>query len=85
MSAYPMVDSKMPRHATVRPFKIDPPLNEPTMASPSTPSMNSSGELNARMMGRMRGREAARISAPNTPPKADTVKAAPKARAAFPC
>jgi len=63
---------------------IDRPLSAPTMESPRTPRRNSPGEVNAKIMGNMRGTDAASIRAPKTPPKAETVKAAPNARAACP-
>ena len=85
VSAYPTVDIKTPRQATARPFNIEPPLNEPTIARPNTPSINSSGELKDNMIGKIKGKDTAKISAPNTPPNAETVKAAPNALAAFPC
>ena len=37
------------------------------------------------MIGKTKGKDTANINAPNTPPNAETVKAAPNALAAFPC
>ena len=73
-----------PSRAAATPLVMDPPLKDPTMASPKIASMNISPDLNAVMIGVMSGKEMARTAAPKTPPKADTVKAAPKARAACP-
>ena len=48
-------------------------------------NVGSKGELNDKIIGKIKGKETANIRAPKTPPKADTVKAAPNALAAFPC
>ena len=48
------------------------------------PNANSSGEPNSMMIGAMMGRDTASTMAPKTPPNADTVNAAPNARAACP-
>ena len=82
VSALPTIASKRPSIAAPIPLTIEPPLREPTIVRPSTASMNSSPDLNAVMTGVMSGSEIANMAAPNTPPKADTVNAAPKARAA---
>ena len=63
---------------------MESPLSEPTIVSPRTPSKKNSGEANERMRGRTTGMEKPRKIAPITPPSAETVKAAPKARAASP-
>ena len=68
--------------AAVRPFSMDPPLSDPTIVRPNIPTMNISGELKERIKGIIRGNETAKATALNTPPNADTEKAAPKARAA---
>ncbi len=54
------------------------------MARPRAVNMKNSPIPKARMTGRITGSETASISAPATPPKALTVNAAPKARAACP-
>ena len=74
-----------PNSATVSPFVTDRPVSEPTMVRPNTASMNSSAFEKARISGSTRGSDTDRTTAPNTPPKAETVKAAPSARAACPC
>ena len=73
-----------PSIAAVTPLRMDRPDSEPTMASPSTPSMKVSGDSNARITGRIRGSEMPSAAAPQTPPMADDVNAAPSARAASP-
>ena len=83
-SGSPIVASRSPNSAAVTPLAIDCPESEPTIASPSMPSMNCSGDSNARMTGRIKGSEMPSAAAPHTPPMADDVNDAPSARAASP-
>ena len=63
---------------------MEPPESEPTIASPSTPSMKNSGWVKCRISGFTMGIERPSMMAPRTPPTAETVNAAPNARAASP-
>ena len=76
--------SSSPSIAAVTPLRMERPDSEPTMARPSTPSMKVSGDSNARITGRISGNEMPSAAAPHTPPMAEEVKAAPRARAASP-
>ena len=79
-----MVDISKPKSAAATPLLMEPPLNEPTIVRPNKANMKISGDPNDVIIGVIIGRDTAKTIAPKTPPKADTVKAAPKALAACP-
>ena len=79
-----MVEINRPNRPANNPLLIDPPLSEPTITSPRIASIKISGDPNEVIIGVIKGKDIARTIAPNTPPKADTVKAAPNALAACP-
>jgi len=68
-----MVASKRPKQAAAVPLKIDRPLSAATMVSPRTARAKNSGSENERIIGRTSGIEAARNTAPITPPNMETV------------
>ena len=61
-----------------------PPDKEPIIVRPKTPRAKNSGFAKEKISGFKIGIETARATAPNTPPKADTVNAAPNALSASP-
>ena len=79
-----MVERNSPKHATASPFVKEFPLRAPTIVKANIPSIKSSGEPNATIIGRANGSDATKTTAPNRPPIAETVKAAPNALCACP-
>ena len=70
--------------AAVMPLSTERPLSEPIMVRPRRPSMNSSGLAKESTSGCTIGIDRPMNSPPSTPPIAEQVNAAPKARAASP-
>ena len=83
-SASPMVPIIMPSPAAARPFKAKRPARMATIDRPKMVIINISGRPNANTMGRATRMKIVRKVAPTSPPKRDEVKAADKARAAWP-
>ena len=79
-----MAASQRPNMAAAIPLMTDCPDNEPTIANPSIPSINCSGDSNAKITGKISGSEIPKPTAPQNPPIAEAVNEAPNARAASP-
>ena len=82
--ASPIAPTASPSPAASRPFSRLRPASTPTIDSPSTVSMSSSGNPKASTTGRAATMKKVRSAAPSSPPNSDEAKAAARARAACP-
>jgi hypothetical protein len=79
-----MVVMASPRMQAIRPFRGWLPPSTATAESPQITSIRKAGEPKPMTMGRITGRVAVNTMAPNSAPRAEAAKAAPKARLASP-